>query len=528
MFFRDLLCMSALLVSVAGASAQVSLEHHDSTRQDIRPQQHATRGTELLRAGDLRGAEREFREAVKVSPHDASLVENLAVTLAMQSRFQAAEAFFQEAVALDSNDLVYRRNLAGNDWQLDHLAAAQQNLERILKVDPRDRKATFLLGMVCDNSGDYIRALRLLASVPDLTAQQPEALAALARSYYKAGKGEKARDTLQNLKVHFPDPGQTFVAGQIAAEADDYPTAESLFRSISETYSDSETLNYHLAKVQYQAGEYSEAETTLLGSIDAGHRTDDIFNLLGWCYEKQGKPLTEVAHPFEQAMELQPSNESNYVDLIKILMSHNRFRVADTAAKLGLKALPTSFRICVLQGDAEVGAALFADAVNSYLRARELRPDAPELTGKLSNAQARAGLADGAIATCKEGLKRFPKDALTYQDCGILFLHMHLGGSAKVSEKDAVSLLKAALALDDSLADSHDELGKLALDREQMTEALFHLEKAAALDPNNSSIHLSLGRVYRELGRESDATKQFAIFAKLKAQEDALAEPQPK
>jgi Flp pilus assembly protein TadD len=518
--------MLPLLLSLASTAVQAPPERYDSAKEDVAAEQHGSRGSGLLRAGDLQGAERELREAVRLSPGDASLVETLAVTLAMQRRFEEAGAFFQQAVTLNPSDLAYRRNLAANEWQLGHLEAARQNLEHILKVSPGDKGATFLLGMVCENSRDYIRALRLLASVPDLTAQQPEALAALARSYYKTGQRERARGTLDDLKVHFPDPAQTFLAGQIAAEADDYQTAERMFGSISKSHLDPATLGYNLAEVQYRAAEYAKAEATLVGLIDAGHRTSEIFNLLGWCYEKQGKPLKEVVRSLDQAIELQPANESNYVDLINILTSHNRFGVARAVAKQGLERLPTSFRICVLQGDVESGAALFADAVNSYLRARELRPDAPELTRKLSNAQARAGLAEEAIVTCKEGLKRFPKDALNYQECGILSLH--LAASAKVTEEEAVSLLKAALALDGSLANSHHELGRLALDHGQITEALRHLEKAAELEPNNSSIHLSLARTYRELGRESDAIEQFAIHAKLKAQEDGLAEPQPK
>ncbi len=91
-------------------------------------------------------------------------------------------------------------------------------------------------------------------------------------------------------------------------------------------------------------------------------------------------------------------------------------------------------------------------------------------------------------------------------------------GRDSAAESRAVSLLEKALALDNSLAEAHYELGKFLLGRDKVNEALPHLEAAAKLDPENSKIHLALATAYRRVGRAEDAAQELQVFKKLQAQ----------
>ena len=104
-----------------------------------------------------------------------------------------------------------------------------------------------------------------------------------------------------------------------------------------------------------------------------------------------------------------------------------------------------------------------------------------------------------------------------------MLLNLGRGGSDSTTELRAVSLLQTAMALDDSLAEPHYQVGMLALTKGRTQEALQHLETAAKLNPRSSKVHYSLARAYRRLGRGEEASKEVRTYKSLKAEEDKPA-----
>jgi Flp pilus assembly protein TadD len=78
--------------------------------------------------------------------------------------------------------------------------------------------------------------------------------------------------------------------------------------------------------------------------------------------------------------------------------------------------------------------------------------------------------------------------------------------------------------LDNSNAETHFQLGNLAIKEGHLQEALNELQTAAKLDPELSKTHLVLARVYRRAGREADAEKETELHRKLKAEEEQSTE----
>ena len=87
------------------------------------------------------------------------------------------------------------------------------------------------------------------------------------------------------------------------------------------------------------------------------------------------------------------------------------------------------------------------------------------------------------------------------------------------AERRAEEMLQSALALDSSQPGAHYELGKLALKKGRLPEALEHLEKAVKFDPQNGETHFSLARAYRRTGRKEEAAKEREIYERLKHEE---------
>jgi adenylate cyclase len=72
----------------------------------------------------------------------------------------------------------------------------------------------------------------------------------------------------------------------------------------------------------------------------------------------------------------------------------------------------------------------------------------------------------------------------------------------------AVELAQKALALDESLADTHVLLGNIYLMKKQYEPAMQELEKALALNPNGADVNALLGLMLRYLGRAEEAVER--------------------
>jgi cytochrome c-type biogenesis protein CcmH/NrfG len=113
-------------------------------------------------------------------------------------------------------------------------------------------------------------------------------------------------------------------------------------------------------------------------------------------------------------------------------------------------------------------------------------------------------------------IKQHPRDAAIYETYAALLLD---SAPDNASEARASALLKTAVNLDATRAESHYRLGNLALKNEATAEALQQLETAARLAPRESKIQFALARLYRRLDRAGDAATAMRRCEELKAAE---------
>jgi tetratricopeptide (TPR) repeat protein len=513
---RQLIRAGCVLAFLAVAPAS-SIEARPQSSSPA--QEHAERGRLAIARGEPKAAEAELRQAVQLAPQDAQYLALLGIALGMQQKLQESDVYLGKSLRLDPTDSATRRNLAWNQFQLGQLAPAKENLDGVLKQKPDDAAAKLVLGMVHEELRDYRAAVRLLESVPDQVRERPESLAALARAYDCTGRHEKARETLKELQqLRSAGPEGVFLGGQVAAELHDYEAAQSLFSSIWSTYPDTAKLGYNLALAQYRGGRFPQSQATLRRVISAGHDSSEIYNLLAWCFYKQDD-FKGAATALDQAIALDPADESNYLDGGLMLIEHHLVEGALNAAEKALEVAPDSYRAHRLKALAEFKLGRVNDAEHLYARALELNPADAEALAGLATAQLDTGDAGRAAETLKKGIERLPRAAALYQAYGNLLLS-GIGTGDASNDSLAIQLFEKAIALDNSLAEAHYGLGKLALREDRIRDALLELEAAVKLDPKSSKDHYGLAQVYRKLGRVSDAAREVDLFQTLKAKED--------
>ncbi len=471
-----------------------------------------------LQDNDLIKQEADLREAIRHAPANVTYLHRLASVLAMENKQAEAVPYFESALKQNPRDVETRRDLAMSYWQLGRIEEAQKNLEIVLKAKPDDTLAMLLLGMVSEDGGNHQRAAKLLSAVLPLVRQRPEAIASLARAHYHLGETEKARSTVQMLVGHPSGPEAAFQGGRIAAEFKDYEIAGKMFLSIQTTYPDPAAVNYNLALAQFSAKLYEQSEKTLLASIGYGHGTPDAYGLLGWNYAKQGR-LPEMMQAFEKAINLEPSNPTHFLDLGEALIEKKNYATAIEVAQEAIKRFPYSSRVCSLEGSAELKMYLLTEALKSYTKAVELDSNDPKAALGLALTQWNMDHTDEAAKSFEEGARRFPDNAFFLLKYALFLLNAPRERDA-AQDARIKSLLKKSEALDDSDAETHFQLGNLAMKENKYGEALTELQTAARLDPELSKVHLVLARLYRRAGREEEAEKETQFHRKLKAQEE--------
>ena len=440
-------------------------------------QQHAEKAVQLAQQGDLKNAEAELRKAVDLSPADSSLLTSLGGILGMEGNLQEANTYLAKAVKLNPQDPASRRNLAANEWQLGRLKEARANLDLLLRANPQDKLAIYLSGMVAEKEKDYARSAKLLESAPDVMAQQPDSWVALASSYYHTGRPGNARAALQRLLGPSSTPRSAFLGGRIAADAQDYATAEMLFRSVRSSYPDRAAVEFEIALVEYRAGRSAESEKTLLQAVNTHLATNEGYILLCTMLSDEGSDI--------RALQL---------------------------AVQAARTFPGSSELLATKGSIELKLRYYNDAAASYGKSVALK-ESPEAERGMATAQWKAGMRERAVSTFERAMRQFPRDAQTYQVYGTLLLE---DGSPE-NKSRAIDLLKRALALNDSAVEPRYQLANLELADGNLEQALAYLERAIQLDPNDGRLHFALSRVYRRLNREAEATKETEIYQKLKA-----------
>lgn len=492
----------------------------DAYAQSTNAAQHAQQADALVRRGDLEQAESELRQAVALAPNNAEYLSTLGSVLGMRKKLDESSRCFEKALQLNPNDSATRRNLASNQFQAGKLAPARRNLEMVLHANSEDQTAVLLLGMVAEELGDYTTAIQRLKSVPDLVRERPQSIAALARAYYRTGARENARRALAAMDRAQAGSDGVFLVAQIAAAAADYETAGRLLASIRSEYPDRDRLDYELALVDYHANRFDESLEILRRLADR-RQTSDVFNLMAWCLYKKGNFKDAVA-AMDLAIEQEPATESNYLDLGLILLSRNRVEVALEVAAKAVAVAPQSYQVHMLKGLVEARMSHLSDAENTYARAVELNPKAPEALLALALVESANEKRRQSQATFEKAIRKFPRHGVLYQEYARMLLKFSAGSDPAAKAK-AVSLLKSALAFDGSLAESHYQLGNLALDDGDLPLATKHLETASRLKPAGSKIHFALGRAYKRSGRSEQAAQEVAVFQRLKSQEEKSA-----
>jgi tetratricopeptide (TPR) repeat protein len=152
------------------------------------------RGVALMAAGDLREAERVFRQTLKDHPDNLTLLNNLAIALMRQNRLDESRAVLEQALAVDDGKFSTYSNLAA--WALrkrDSQLALQYATQAVERAPDRSQ-TWFLKGRILLSMEQYEEAAAALEKSAELNYRNVDAHIFLGEAMIRLARWGEARE----------------------------------------------------------------------------------------------------------------------------------------------------------------------------------------------------------------------------------------------------------------------------------------------------------------------------------------------
>ncbi len=278
---------------------------------------------EFLRGGELEQAVRIFQKTLEMDPDNVNMRTRLAeVYIRLGKKAEAWDIF---ATAVES--------LRGRGA----LTAAEEILQRMLKLDPSNSHALLLRGRLAFDAGDFPAAIKSLEHVADLD-NHAEGLTVLLQAYLQTGQLNEAGGIANKLAAVHNDVGGITAYAEALMAAGHYEPALQVFAANSDRIlaGDStkilETLHSLIGHVQ----ENTESLETLLDLLQkAGEQTHltEIYELLAHAYT-QSEQYEKARDYYLKLTQLEPHNQlhaDNYQQVVAKLGGETTTKTLITA-----------------------------------------------------------------------------------------------------------------------------------------------------------------------------------------------------
>ncbi len=149
------------------------------------------------------------------------------------------------------------------------------------------------------------------------------------------------------------------------------------------------------------------------------------------------------------------------------------------------------------------------EAVASYDKALRIKPDYADAHYNLGNALKNLGKPEEAVSSLNKALQIKPDFAEAHNNLGAVLYKL---GKPEL----AVSSLRKALQINPDYAEAHYNLGNALNDLEKAEEAVSSLAKALQIKPDYAEAHNNLGNTLSDLGRRVEAISSLAKALQIK------------
>lgn len=526
----------------AAASAAIALSlllASCATNPEKARLKYLQKGDAYMKQKQYASAAIEYRNALKVDPRYAEAYYQLAQADLAARDAQGAYNALGQAISIDSNRLDARLARAGLLFAEAHhdpsnaghyYDLAKQDVDYVLKQDPKNVKAYRILGSIFGAQKQYAQSLQEFTKGAALAPNDPQSYLDIA---------------LVNVASYSSDQN----VNHLSDAQQDIQKAIALNPKLAIAYSD-------LAQVYTLEKKPELVQQTLQDGIQANPADPSAVGLyveLASFFKGQGKQ-SDAQKTLQDGITANPSDPSAislYLDLAANFESQGKQSDAQNTLDSLSKQLPKSVEVAEDIGNFYVEAKMMDRALVAYQAGLSNNPQNLSLEQRIEEVYLTTGQTDSAAKLDDEMLKQAPTDVTVRVDQGrVLIAQSKYSDAVTMLQKVATDNPNEAIAhyylamayeknSDLSSANSElqqtlrvapsspialTELVNLNFEQQKYSVAQLYAQELVQKVPADPRSHLLLGQVLLKLGQVKQAGDEFAAAQKLAPNEPVVLE----
>lgn len=475
--------------------------------------------TAALETGDFIRAKTSLQKVLSIVPRNPAANTLAGIVADKENDLLKAEKHFALAAKFAPNAPETRNNYGAILLRLNRKTDAAGEFAASLKANPQQTSALINLAQIRFSEGNLPLARELFEKAKaTATAPDTEILRALVAISLKLRERERAAKEFADYIAALKAQSQL---AQTNIQARDTAFGEALFNGglLDEARQELESILANekqniaalvlLSKIYTQQKNIPAAGRLLESAVAGGLDNARIYVALAEVYEAGG--YFENAIPaMRRAIEKEPDNEFYRSRYGLLLVNSKAPAAAIIRLEEALKEFPNSARLWFA-----LGIARFDD--NKLPEARKAFEKALAIDARLTPALAYLGAVFVEQGQYAEAAKIYER--AIGLDERVALLHYLLADTllkmTDIDEKRTETALKRAIELEPDLTSAHLALGRLFVRQTRWTEASTALERASKLEPDRAETFYQLGRVYTRLKRTVESKTALAKFKQI-------------
>lgn len=342
------------------------------------------------------------------------------------------------------------------------------------------------------------------------------------RTTYEAGEQalrrgdlDEAEKAFRRVLVEAPsDPGARANLGVVYMRRKEWDRAIGEFRAAAKLAPQVSGIRLNIGLAYYRQGAYQDAIPEFEAVVREGPQSTQARQLLGLCYLFTER-YAEAAAALD-AVWTTANGDLSYLYALSVAAGNaGRSDVENKALARLLEVGNDSPELHLLIGKAYLNRRQDDRALAEFEQALQRNPTLPFLHYNIAVAYR---IRHDFVTAKREFLKDVeiePEVAYNYDELGNICYALE-------QPQEAERFFREAVRRDKSLGTSWYGLAKVYRDQKRLADALKALDQAAAIGPNSVSVHYLRAQLYKQMGRDAEAEKEWATVRRLKENEDRL------
>lgn len=277
-----------------------------------------------LKLNRLAPAEMAMRKAIEQAPEMMEGWAGLAAVLVKGNRPREAEQAQNEAAKRQPNNADILANRAVLRRELGNRAGAQEDIQSALRIDPKNKTALRIQGLMYIETRNFREAVPVLAKLDETGGATPDDLITLGDGQAEIGAYADALRTLGRVEGKATDNARFFQAK---------------------------------AKAQGRSGDFQGALASLESSLKIDPTNPQAWSSKGYTLLKLGR-LPEAVETLETAVRLTPDFANAWINLGEALMRSKNFGRAITALEKAIALAPEAMDARVYLGQSYLASRI--------------------------------------------------------------------------------------------------------------------------------------------------------------------------